>query len=172
MFWEKRVNIFPSYPPPIFTRETFTEQLGHHVYAVLGDLVTDIYGMGLHRHKNPDSDVPFFLSEVRKRLVAATYRTDKNIATFLGRPPRLPYHYCDASLPLDIDDDELFLQGDELDRVLQKLTHDGWGSEGTSKGKIRPVTAIRMRYFSSIFREKVLRLSLGRKGANFSHDLQ
>ncbi|EGD87653.1 hypothetical protein H112_04119 [Trichophyton rubrum D6] len=147
-------------------------ETSHHVYAVLGDLVTDIYGMGLHRHKNPDSDVPFFLSEVRKRLVAATYRTDKNIATFLGRPPRLPYHYCDASLPLDIDDDELFLQGDELDRVLQKLTHDGWGSEGTSKGKIRPVTAIRMRYFSSIFREKVLRLSLGRKGANFSHDLQ
>ncbi|KAM5438395.1 hypothetical protein MferCBS31731_004972 [Microsporum ferrugineum] len=147
-------------------------ETSHHVYAVMGDLVTDIYGMGLHRYKTPDSDVPFFLSEVRKRLVAATYRTDKNLATFLGRPPRLPYHYCDAALPLDIGDEDLFLQGEELQAVLGKLTHDGWGSEGTSNGKIRPVTAIRMRYFSSIFREKVLRLSLGRKGETFTHDLQ
>ncbi|KAK2873915.1 hypothetical protein FQN49_002006, partial [Arthroderma sp. PD_2] len=87
-------------------------------------------------------------------------------------------HYIYAVLASDvlgdayIEDEDLFLQGDELEAVLQNLTHDGWNSEGTSKGKIRAATAIRLRYISSILREKVLRLSLGRKGANFSHDLQ
>ncbi|KAF3482529.1 uncharacterized protein GIQ15_05288 [Arthroderma uncinatum] len=155
-----------------FAKEMAASANSHHVYAVVGDLVTDIYGMGLHRYKPPDTDVPFFLSEVRKRLVAATYRADKTMATLLGRPPRLPYHYCDVSLPLDIEDEDLFLDGDALETVLQKLTHDGWNSGSVSDGKMRAATAIRLRYISSILREKVLRLSLGRKGANFSNDLQ
>ena len=115
--------------------------------------------MGLHRPDRPGSAVPFFLSETRKRVFAASYRADKNIATFLGRPPRLPYHYCDVELPLDIDDDSIVLDRLSVDNAISKLTPDGWG---TFNGGLRPATVIRLRYMVAMLREQVVGLSLGR----------
>ena len=127
--------------------------------------------MGLHRYQPPESGVPFFLSETRKRIFATSYRTDKNFATFVGRPPRLPYQYCDAALPLEIDNDEAFLEGPALEAALQKVRPDGWNIAGRSDGKLRGTAVIRLRYTTSRLREKVLELSLGRKTENFSRDL-
>lgn len=127
--------------------------------------------MEIHRYKPPESDVPFFLSEIRKRLFASLYRTDKNLATFVGRPPRLPYQYCDAALPLEIDNDAPFLEDAALETVLKNVSPDGWDITGTSGGKIRSSAAIRLRYTTSRLREKVLELSLGRKTENFSREL-
>jgi hypothetical protein len=137
-------------------------ETSHHIYAQFGDLVTCIYAMGLHRPDRPDrpeAAVPFFLSETRKRVFAASYRADKNIATFLGRPPRLPYHYCDVELPLDIDDDTLVLDRLSIDKAISQLSPDGWG---TFSGGLRPATVIRLRYMVAMLREQVVGLSLGR----------
>ncbi|THC89780.1 hypothetical protein EYZ11_010758 [Aspergillus tanneri] len=134
-------------------------ETSHQIYAQFGDLVSCIHAMGLHRPHPPESSIPFFLSEARKRVFAASYRTDKNLATFLGRPPRLPYHYCDVGLPLDIDDDSLVLDRFSLDKAIRQLTPDGWG---TFNGGLRPATVIRLRYMVAMLREQVMELSLGR----------
>ncbi|KNG82297.1 hypothetical protein ANOM_008700 [Aspergillus nomiae NRRL 13137] len=131
----------------------------HHIYAQFGDLVSCIHAMGLHRPHPPDSSVPFFLSQTRKRVFTASYRTDKNLATFLGRPPRLSYHYCDVELPLDLDDHSLILDHLSLDKAVRQLTSDGWGA---FSGGLRPATVIRLRYMIARLREQVMELSLGR----------
>ncbi|GAB1199732.1 hypothetical protein APSETT444_009089 [Aspergillus pseudonomiae] len=95
----------------------------------------------------------------RKRVFTASYRTDKNLATFLGRPPRLSYHYCDVELPLDLDDHSLILDHLSLDKAVRQLTSDGWGG---FSGGLRPATVIRLRYMIARLREQVMELSLGR----------
>ncbi|KAF7157768.1 hypothetical protein CNMCM6106_003751 [Aspergillus hiratsukae] len=130
----------------------------HHIYAQFGDLVSCIHAMGLHRPDSPEHSIPFFVSETRKRVFAVAYRADKNIATFLGRPPRLPHHYCDVGLPLDIDDDSVVLDRFSLDKTISQLTPDGWG---TFNGGLRPATVIRLRYMVAMLREQVVGLSLG-----------
>jgi hypothetical protein len=115
--------------------------------------------MGLHHPHPADSSIPLFLSETRTRVFAASYRTDKNLAIFLGRPPRLPYHYCDVGLPLDIDDDSLVLDRLSLDKTIRQLTPNGWG---TFNSGLRPATVIRLRYMIAMLREQVMELSLGR----------
>ena len=132
------------------------------MYSQFGEMVSCIHAMGIHRTDPPESSVPFFLSEARKRVFAASYRADKNIATFLGRPPRLTYHYCDVGLPLDIDDDSLVLDRPSLDKVISQLTPDGWG---TFNGGLRPATVIRLRYMVAMLREQMVGLSLGRGSA-------
>jgi hypothetical protein len=123
--------------------------------------------MGLHRLDPPEHSIPFFLSEARKRVFAASYRADKNIATFLGRPPRLPYNYCDVGLPLDIDDDSVALDASSLDKTISQLTPDGWGS---FTGGLRPATVIRLRYMVAMLREQVVGLSLGRGSVDSRHN--
>ncbi|PYH87830.1 hypothetical protein BO71DRAFT_436346 [Aspergillus ellipticus CBS 707.79] len=139
-----------------------TEVLGEtseRVVSHFGDLVSDIYAMGLHHR--PLEDVPLFVTETRKRMLSVSHRTDKNLATLLGRPPRLPHYYFNSTVPLDIADDELFLDAPSLDAVLQGLDDDGWNRDG----KLYPSTVIWMRHFLSILREQVLEISLGNRTA-------
>ncbi|KUL92388.1 hypothetical protein ZTR_02229 [Talaromyces verruculosus] len=136
------------------------------VYSLFGDLVTDIYAMDLHHQ--PSDDVPFFLAETRKRMLAVTHRTDKNLSTAMGRPPRLPHRYCDEALPLDLPDEYLFGEKESLQRFLQSLDDDGWNRNG----KLYPATLMRMRCILSNLREQVLELSLGRSThPNYTKDL-
>lgn len=53
----------------------------------LGELSTTVFALGLHQE--PDNTVPFFLQEIRERIMIASYSMDKEHATFLGRPPSL-----------------------------------------------------------------------------------
>lgn len=122
--------------------------------------------MGLHHQ--PSDDVPFFLAETRKRMLAVTHRTDKNLSTAMGRPPRLPHRYCDEALPLDLPDEYLFGEKESLQRFLQSLDDDGWNRDG----KFYPATSMRMRCILSNLRERVLELSLGRSTTpNYPKDL-
>lgn len=122
--------------------------------------------MGLHHQ--PSDDVPFFLAETRKRMLAVTQRTDKNLSTAMGRPPRLPHRYCDEALPLDLPDEYLFGEKESLQRFLQSLDDDGWNRDG----KFYPATLMRMRCILSNLREQVLELTLGRSThPNYTKDL-
>ena len=132
-----------------------------------------MYSLGLHRLQASNAEIPFFLSETRKRVFTSCYRTDKNIAMFLGRPPRLPDHYCDTDLPLDLEDESLVLDSESLKQLLHGISTDGWSDSPFSpNGNIRPTTAVRVRYRIAKLRERVVALFLGRKTKAFDDELQ
>jgi hypothetical protein len=122
--------------------------------------------MGLHSSHHSDN-VPFFIAETRKRVLASIHKSDKNVATFFGRPPRLPYQYCDFVLALDLSDDQLFLDERSLQDVLSKLDDQGWNSQGL----FYPATVIRMRHILTTLGEEMLLLSLGSKNTGYQKDL-
>ncbi|PWY76001.1 hypothetical protein BO94DRAFT_473718 [Aspergillus sclerotioniger CBS 115572] len=137
------------------------------VYRCLSDLVCQIFAMGLHRQSSLQERVPFFLSETRKRIFAATFTRDKNLATYLGRPPLIDSHFCDLLLPLDLDDDELTEPGNIPGPQGNSLDSDGWKTNEFSLVRsLRSVTGLRLRCGMAILREKVLRLSLGNRGTD------
>ncbi|OKL61728.1 hypothetical protein UA08_03061 [Talaromyces atroroseus] len=157
----------------IWMRHTYclvgSEVLGEtseRVYNVFGDIASNVYAMGLHRD-HYSANVPFFLSETRKRVLAAIHKSDKNGATFRGRPPRLPYQYCDFALPLDLADDQLFLDEKSIRVALNGLDDEGWNSQG----QFYPATIIRMRHIVTTLGEKMLGLSLGSRTMSYHQDL-
>ena len=131
--------------------------LGPLVWQRLGDLSTDLFAMGLHREPEDPDDVPFFLQECRRKMFAAAYRNDKSLATYFGRPPRIPLQYSDVRPPLDISDESLMAEGQSMDAALSSLDENGWNTEQ----KIWPASFVRVRYIMSHFREEILELSLG-----------
>ena len=99
---------------------------GPLVWQRLGDLSTDILAMGIHRESRHFEEVPFFLQECRRRVFASSYKTDKILCTYFGRPPRLAKQYTDMRPPLDISDHCLMLEGPALDIEVSSLDADGW----------------------------------------------
>ncbi|OJJ33437.1 hypothetical protein ASPWEDRAFT_185815 [Aspergillus wentii DTO 134E9] len=129
--------------------------INHPCYRLFGGLVFDCFAMGLHSQTRFESELPFFLSETRKRIFAAISRRDKNLATALGRPPLIHRNYCDIVPPLDLDDEDVLLSGSELTAALSKLDDEGWSKRSIEDRKFWPATVIRMRYQTSVFREEV-----------------
>jgi len=95
-----------------------------------GEVCDTIVAMGLHQGNKVDADTPFWLAEMRKKIFIAAYGRDKMIAAFLGRPPRLSHRYCKMEEPLDLSDEQLFLEGPAMDACLQKLDQNGWNTDG------------------------------------------
>ncbi|OKL59376.1 hypothetical protein UA08_05248 [Talaromyces atroroseus] len=110
----------------------------------LGDLSTLIFSLGLHCPKQ-DSSTPLFLEQIRLRAMAGSFSIDKQLATLLGRPPRISWQYCDLQYPLDLSFDEVCAISEGQDDLARKIGPDGWNLEG----KINSGT-----------REKILALSL------------
>ncbi|KAL2823363.1 hypothetical protein BDW59DRAFT_180669 [Aspergillus cavernicola] len=104
----------------------------------------------------PAADIPIFLRETRRRLFAGLYQLDKNFATFLGRPLRISWRYCDGKLPLDISEDALVADEQGLERAVGELDSEGWNTRGVFQRS----SWCRLRYLISRFREEVLELSL------------
>ncbi|KAF2185061.1 hypothetical protein K469DRAFT_726933 [Zopfia rhizophila CBS 207.26] len=127
----------------------------HGVWRRMGDCVSSLYAEGIHCEET--FDVPFFLRESRRRIYAATYKSDKTLATFFGRPPMMAGRYSNRKLPLDIDDNMITTSDPEvLNEVLSKLDSDGWNTEG----RIWASSWIRLRCQLSVYKERVLELSL------------
>lgn len=141
-----------------------------HLYRRFGEFVTDLFAMGFHRQQKLESETPFFLSETRKRIFAAVARRDKSLATYVGRPPLIHRLHCDITLPLDLDDADLILTGEELDSALRSVDQEGWNQATNSNERLRPATVIRLRYHTSILRERVLDISLGQRTENLKED--
>ncbi|PTU18014.1 hypothetical protein P175DRAFT_0345512 [Aspergillus ochraceoroseus IBT 24754] len=127
-----------------------------------GNVTSLVFALGLHQYQ-PDPTVPFFLEEIRKRFMVAAYAMDKEIATFLGRPPRICARYCDLQVPLDISWDELASETGERERALQRLNSEGWNIDGDLEKGSQP----RVMLLTSLIREKILEVSLSRETANF-----
>lgn len=121
----------------------------------MGDLSTLIYALGLHQKENNDS-LPLFLVEHRKRLLVGSYMADKELATFLGRPPRISWRYINVEPPLDITYGELFAEPEIRDAAIRQLDRDGWNTREEPTHS----TFIRAMYRMGPVRELVLELSL------------
>ena len=135
---------------------------GHFVWRGLTEVAGELLAMGLHRQ--PSKKLPFWLSETRKRLFMCAYRSDKTMATLLGRPPRIPKLYCNVEMPFEIDDGDIMLEPDALNHVLSKLDKDGW--DRNSAPRIRQTSGMRLRFQISLIREEILELSMGPSAAS------
>lgn len=102
---------------------------GYDSWQKTGRIVNAIVALGWHQEVK-SKDVPFFLVELRRRLVASAFAHDKWLSAFLGRPPRLSYRYCVVHLPLDLTDKQLLSHGPDLEAALATLDSEGW-SKGT-----------------------------------------
>ena len=110
--------------------------IGYMFWSRLGDFISACVTKGLHTGNSVSPDVPFFLSELRKRTFGTAYNLDKSISTFMGRPPRLPRKYCAMQLPLDIDMTQLRLPADQLEAEIEMLDDDGWNTSGEYRSNL------------------------------------
>jgi hypothetical protein len=66
----------------------------------MGDLTSSLFSLGYHEKINNSTfTIPAFIIELRRASFARIYSGDKNLAVFLGRPPRICKRYCDFNLP-------------------------------------------------------------------------
>jgi Fungal specific transcription factor domain len=128
----------------------------YHTWRRLGNLISACVAKGLHGEIEVSADVPFWMSELRKRLFASTYIFDKTISNFLGRPPRLPRKYCTMQLPLDLELNHLRLPDTELEDVVNRLDQHGWNTDTSLGGMVW----IRCHFILSMICEDVLELAL------------
>ncbi|KAI1099833.1 hypothetical protein F4804DRAFT_68203 [Jackrogersella minutella] len=131
-------------------------ETGHASYTQCGEIVAAVVAMGLHQGVKAEDKLPFFLSEMRKRLFAQTYSADIGISTFLGRPPRISHRYCKFQSPLDLTVSQLVLEGDELALALASLDDNGFNTTG----RIHRVTWMKTWQGFSPQREDILDLAL------------
>lgn len=124
--------------------------------------------LGLHKEPAATSTLPGFLVQARKKLFSAAFRIDKSISAFFGRPPRIPGHYCDVGLPLDVDDKLFHQENFSVDHLSSVLNSAGWNIDC----KIRPASWIRIRHNISKVTEEILELSLGRAQDNLVYKAQ
>lgn len=58
-----------------------------------------MFALGYHENIQAKQDVPPFLVELRRTAFARIYSADKNLAIFLGRPPRMSKRFSYFQLP-------------------------------------------------------------------------
>lgn len=140
----------------------------HGVWRRMGDCISSLYAEGIHCEEN--SVEPFFLREARRRVYSSIYRSDKTLATFYGRPPRMSKRYSDRKQPLDIDDDILTTSdADLLKATLSRLNSEGWDTESN----VWSASWIKLRGHISEFKEGFLEQSLaGKRDGNIAQKLQ
>lgn len=123
----------------------------------MGDLSSMYYALGLHQDRDMPPHIPYYQYDLRRRYAATLFGEDKVLSTLLGRPPRIAGRYSYNIMCADIDDRDLYLQGNKLDEKLQDLDENGWNKDG----KFRGATSKRLKVIVCQFREEVLEICLG-----------
>lgn len=127
-------------------------------YRATGEEINIVITMGLHQKIQANKRLPFFLAEIRKCIFIEIYASEIGLSAFLGRPPRLSYHYCTLDPPLDLTVAQLMLGPDEIADVLKNLDQDGYNTVG----RIGRTARIRSRIELTCRREDILDLALGK----------
>ncbi|KAI5456826.1 hypothetical protein BGZ63DRAFT_396226 [Mariannaea sp. PMI_226] len=60
----------------------------------LGDMSSSLFALGYHQDFEITGPIPEFLRSIRQAAFAYSYSADKNVAIFLGRPPRISSKFC------------------------------------------------------------------------------
>ncbi|GKZ17202.1 hypothetical protein AbraIFM66951_009066 [Aspergillus brasiliensis] len=132
--------------------------MSFQLWRCMGDVSSMFFALGLHQDDSGlEATYPFYQVELRRRYASQIYSMDKTISTFLGRPPRISGSYCANTMPADIDDEVLLLDGDELDEALRNVDANGWNMDRQFRG----ATWRRIKLIISQFREEILGLCLG-----------
>jgi hypothetical protein len=126
-------------------------------WRLMGNLSSTIFALNYHRGFQDDINVPTYLIELRKRVIALSHELDKSLATFVGRPPRLNRNYCIIELPLDVSDSAIVGPAELLELEISRLDGNGWNKDMT----VHPASRQRAIVWLSSIREEVLELSLG-----------
>ncbi|KFY86638.1 hypothetical protein V500_07501 [Pseudogymnoascus sp. VKM F-4518 (FW-2643)] len=74
----------------------------YHSWRRMGDLASSLFALGYHENIDEIPEVPNFVAQLRKAAFSRIYAADKNLAIFLGRPPRIIKTYCFFQLPSNI----------------------------------------------------------------------
>ncbi|KAH6664578.1 hypothetical protein B0J14DRAFT_630429 [Halenospora varia] len=91
----------------------------YHSWRRIGDLASSLFALGYHENVEVEtSQLPNFVIQLRKAAFARIYAGDKNLAIFLGRPPRIVKAYCVFQLPDNIPG--LW----DIDNTITKTTED------------------------------------------------
>lgn len=92
----------------------------------LTDLTTAIIALGLDQELTKIG-IPFIILELHRRLffLVCLYLRQK-FATFFERPPLISGNFCSRKMPLDLDDTQIGLGGEALNRAVNELDEDGW----------------------------------------------
>lgn len=128
-----------------------------------GGMASAVTAAGLHREADPvyspksGLQPSFLVAEFRRRLFCMFFAYDKQLATFMGRPPTLSRRYITCKLPLDLSEEEMMCTGEELDAILGRLDPNGWNTRGI----ISPNTICRAWLNVMIIRDEILELALG-----------
>ncbi|KAI2732704.1 transcriptional regulator family: Fungal Specific TF [Penicillium roqueforti] len=93
----------------------------YHSWSRLGGVLSSMFALGYHENiEKTKPPIPTFLSELRKAAWATTYSADKNVAIFLGRPPRMSKRFCHFQLPLaPTSSDQVFNASPVEDEVVR-----------------------------------------------------
>lgn len=102
----------------------------YSTYRATGEAHSAVVAMGLHQGVKANEKVPFFLAEIRKRVVLEAYFQEMGLSTTLGRPPRLSYRYCILEAPYDLTDNQIISTGPELAAALASLDANGYNKLG------------------------------------------
>lgn len=113
-----------------------------------------LFALGFHQQE-AYARLPLFLAEHRRRLVVGSYALDKELATFLGRPPRISWRHLDIDLPLDVEFSDIIGEPQVREAALAKIDSDGWNTETISN-----VSYARVMHKMGPMREFVLEISL------------
>jgi hypothetical protein len=117
--------------------------------------VVSALAAGLHRLDYGANKITTAL-EYKRRLISSVYCTDKNESSMNGVPMSLSQRFCHLRLPLDLNEEELFLPQEELLRAVSELDPDGWNG----KGEVYLVTTHRAIQILSRCREEILEIAL------------
>ncbi|PMD45629.1 hypothetical protein L207DRAFT_482070 [Hyaloscypha variabilis F] len=127
------------------------------VWYLMGDLSSAIVALGFHKGFKYGESGPPYLVELRKRVIALAHERDKELATFVGRPPHLSRRYCTVDLPLDVPDSAIIGPVEHFEAARARLDENGWSGDVM----VHPAARLRAILLLSIIREEVLELSLG-----------
>lgn len=118
----------------------------------MSDLSIDMLSLNVHKESSHAIDkLPFFLSEIRKRIFATTNHFDKIRAVELNRQPCIRLQYADCAPPLDIPEEDL-MSAAVLSNNQNLLTETGW----SRAGKLGVNSAARVRYMLAHFEEELI----------------
>ena len=126
-------------------------------WCLMGDIASAIAALGFHKGVEGGESGSPYLVELRKRVMALAHERDKELATFVGRPPHLSRRYYIVDLPLDLPDSVIIGPVEHLKAAKTKLDENGWSRDVM----IHPVSRLRAILLLSVIREEVLELSLG-----------
>ncbi|KAF3014210.1 hypothetical protein E8E14_007763 [Neopestalotiopsis sp. 37M] len=125
-------------------------------FVSFGIVVTMMTFLGLHVQQSDALYRPTLCSELRRRIFAQVFVSDKLVVSFTGRPPLLSRRFCTTPLPLDIRDEDLAAEPEVLDRAVASLDQNGWNTDGG----LYSATLIRARTMIAYVRDELIEIAL------------